>query len=130
MMPAGIYYIGDLCYVMSDERWEELCDLIMPNFSVTDGEFLFKDGVRFAPLSTFYGDGVYEDQVGHQYPVDSGSIGCILLSDIEPEHFDGIANGRVVMFLTPFEPCDVSGTLKFGDIAIETNDTEPDEEED
>ena len=26
-MPAGKYYIGDLCYVMSDKEWEEFCSL-------------------------------------------------------------------------------------------------------
>ena len=25
MMPLGKYYIGDLCYVMSDEEWEQVC---------------------------------------------------------------------------------------------------------
>jgi hypothetical protein len=29
-MPAGRYYIGDLCYVMHDE-WDEACALFFPD---------------------------------------------------------------------------------------------------
>lgn len=28
-MPAGRYYVGDLCYVM-DDVWDEVCDLMFP----------------------------------------------------------------------------------------------------
>ena len=27
MMPAGKYYVGDLCYVMTDAEWDEMCGL-------------------------------------------------------------------------------------------------------
>lgn len=41
-MPAGRYYIGDLCYVMHDE-WDEFCDhLDYP------GERKLKDGRKYA----------------------------------------------------------------------------------
>jgi hypothetical protein len=28
VLPAGTYYIGDLCYIMSDEDWDEAIDLM------------------------------------------------------------------------------------------------------
>lgn len=34
--------------------------------------------------STAYGDGTYLDREGHEYPVDSGTIGCVLLENIAP----------------------------------------------
>ena len=38
-MPAGRYYIGDLCYVMSDEEWDEFCSLTIKDNKCFDGEF-------------------------------------------------------------------------------------------
>ena len=27
MMQAGEYYVGDLCYVMTDEEWTQFCNI-------------------------------------------------------------------------------------------------------
>jgi hypothetical protein len=48
-MPAGRYYIGDLCYVMHPE-WSECCDLFFPPGSSSrgvDGEFGYLSAVWF-----------------------------------------------------------------------------------
>ncbi len=43
-MPAGKYYVGDLCYVMHDV-WDEVCDLMFPHDnSGVYGKFKLKDG--------------------------------------------------------------------------------------
>ena len=55
-MPAGQYYIGDLCYVMHDE-WDEVCHLLFGSSQtgrIKEGEFVLKDGRRFACYSTAY----------------------------------------------------------------------------
>lgn len=84
-MTAGQYYIGDLCYVMHDV-WNEVCDLLYPDDTVgsgAEGEFTLKDGRKFALYNTNYGDGEYDTSVwGETIGVDSGTIGCILTSDI------------------------------------------------
>ena len=123
-MPAGKMYVGDLCYVMHD-CWDEVCDLLFANrndHNCNQGEFNLKDGRRFAIFNTSYGDGTYYSNVpGQSFPVDSGSIGCILVSDIKDETAD-INDGCVVDFDKDFE-CDSDGsTLTFGHIEIYTGD--------
>lgn len=51
MMPAGTYYVGDLCYVMHDV-WDEFCDITIEGLSVLDGVFSLKNGVKFATFGT------------------------------------------------------------------------------
>lgn len=129
MMLAGKYYIGDLCHIMTDSEWLEICDLTIRGTRVLDGEFQLKDGRRFAMYSTAYGDGVYYDHYGHSYSVDSGSIGCILADDIKYVDLDV---GAVQEFDTDFvtgggrgEP-DWEGTIQFGHVVIETSPVEED----
>ena len=69
-MPAGKYYIGDLCYVMSDAEWEEFCSITIDGHNVIDGEFQLKDGRRFATYGTAFGDGVYSDLKVVEIPDD------------------------------------------------------------
>ena len=136
MMPAGKYYIGDLCHIMTDSEWLEICDITIRGTRVLDGEFQLKDGRRFAMYSTAYGDGVYYDHYGHSYSVDSGSIGCILVDDIKyVDNFDQFLDvGAIQEFDADFvtgggrgEP-DWEGTIQFGHVVIETNPVEEEEE--
>jgi hypothetical protein len=83
-MKAGKYWIGDLCYVMESD-WREVCQKTSSSSAtdVSEGEFELDDGTKFAMLNTAYGDGIYYDQNGRGYSVDSGTIGCILVDDIK-----------------------------------------------
>jgi len=56
-MPAGKYYVGDLCYVMDSDEWSQVCSLIIQGEKLLDGEFELPDGRRFAIYSTHWGDG-------------------------------------------------------------------------
>ncbi len=124
-MPAGTYWIGDLCYVMHGE-WEEFCDLTIVGRGVLDGEFNLKDGRRFATYRTVYGDGVYTDSDSNfEYGVDAGLIGCILLSDIDTSNKENdLKLGRVVNFKNDFETKSFSGVIVFGNIMINTGTDE------
>lgn len=135
MMPAGRYYVGDLCYVMTDEEWSEFCDLTIRGNEVLDGEFQFRDGRRFASYSTMYGDGLYQDQHGRKYSVDAGLIGCIRVEDIRANKYSDISQlGAItdvsVDFVTGGGRGDRTwgGTIQFGAIAIETGDVEEEED--
>jgi len=129
MMPAGKYYIGDLCYVMDSDEWEQVCNIIFQAEKVIDGEFYLPDGRKFAIYGTAYGDGEYYDQYGHTYSVDAGSIGCILMSDIRANKYDNILDlGAVQEFAEPFETSENKGQLEFGHVMIDTDD-EDDEDE-
>ena len=124
-MPAGKYYVGDLCYVMHPE-WREVCRLSFPANSPpkgVEGEFTLADGRRFASFSTAYGDGEYHSSINTSHSVDSGSIGCILLSDIrDPEYsLERIQQlGAIIDFEAPFEVSNDQGLLTFGPVQIET----------
>jgi len=132
-MPAGKYYIGDLCYVMTDEEWGQVCALTAPKMGTwgksTQGEFELADGRRFACYDTKWGDGTYYDELGHSYSVDAGIIGCILLEDIKANKYDNLLDlGAIVEFDEPFVTSEHTGLIQFGYIIIETNPTYEDEE--
>jgi len=135
MMPAGKYYVGDLCYVMHD-AWDEMMDIFFPDNSglPKDGEFTLKDGRRFASYSTMYGDGLYPSNIGSNFSVDAGLIGCIRLEDIrDPEATEARmkALGAIVEFGTDFvTESDTynTGIIQFGRVVIETGDLEEDDE--
>jgi len=127
-MPAGKYYIGDLCYVMTDDECLEFCDITIDGMKVKDGEFQLKDGRRFATYGTAYGDGVYHDQYGHSYSVDAGLIGCIKIEDIRANNYDNLLDlGSIMEFDNSFATSggrgetDWEGTIQFGHVMVETN---------
>lgn len=72
MFPAGVYYIGDLCYVMKS-KWDSVCEILFNNMN--SGEHVLDNGTRFACYYV-HEDGTYYDQYNRKYSVDSGTIGC------------------------------------------------------
>ena len=117
-MQAGKYFIGDLCYVLGD-RWDEVCNLIILDHVCLDGEFELSDGTRFAMYGTAYGDGFYSDQQGNGYPVDSGSIGCVLVESITSgEIRDDL--GTIHDFKEDFETGEEDGIIRIGEVEIDT----------
>lgn len=119
-MPAGTYYVGDLCYVMHEE-WDEVCELFFAgrnDYGCNQGKFKLKDGREFVSFNTRYGDGCYSDQNCNNYGVDAGLIGCIKVADIrEKLQPDSVT----VHFSTDFR-CHSDGTmLRFGHIVIDTD---------
>ena len=124
-MPAGRYYIGDLCYVMHPE-WDEVCALFFPTNQSgrgVEGEFTLRDGRRYASFGTAFGDGEYYNNMGTSHCVDSGSIGCIRIEDIRDDECSNLeVLGAIVEFTEPFEVEKVGrGLLKFGHVEIETD---------
>ena len=123
MMPAGKYYVGDLCYVMHPE-WDEVCNLFFADrtdHGCNEGEFTLADGRRFACFNTAYGDGEYFSNMGTSHSVDAGSIGCILLNDIRDDTYADLSSlGAIIDFPEPFETGTDGSTLTFGKVTIET----------
>jgi hypothetical protein len=124
-MPAGRYYIGDLCYVMHPE-WNEVCELFFPPGAPgrgVEGEFTLADGRRFASFGTAYGDGGYRSNINTDHSVDSGSIGCIRLEDIRDKEYTPkflLDLGAFVEFDKPFEVSSDGSVLVFGHVRIDT----------
>lgn len=126
-MPAGKYYVGDLCYVIKS-RWDEVCDVLFAKTDHAAGEFVLQDGTRFAAYGTFWGDGSYRDDAGRNYPVDAGLIGCVLVSDLDPEEYTKAFEhprwvpGHIIEFVNRFETGhDGAGLIAFGYITIDTD---------
>jgi hypothetical protein len=74
-------WIGDPCYVIQDELWDDVCFQVFKGghkevgFVITvkyEGQEL-----TFIMCGTEYGDGVYNSQSGFEYGVDCGSLGII-----------------------------------------------------
>lgn len=125
-MPAGSYYVGDLCYVMNPQ-WEEFCEKTIVGHACIDGEVILENGIKIVQFRTAYGDGRYSDQLGNEYGVDAGLIGCIRTEDInDPDSY--IKGGNIINFNSDFKCSSKDGVLKFGHIVINTD--EDDEEYD
>ena len=132
-MPAGKYYVGDLCYVLHGS-WNEVCDLTIDDNTVKSGVFKLKDGRQFAMWSTAFGDGTYYDYQGRAYSVDSGTIGCIKVDDLvspsEKADLESTINaglGQVIRFPEEFRTYTFEGEINFGNVHI---DTDPEGDED
>lgn len=123
MLPAGQYYIGDLCYVFENDTWDAICDIIFPNEDglPLDGEFALPDGRRFAIYSTAHGDGSYQDQERNDYWVDSGSIGCVKLEDVDKLEERIKQGSNIVSFNKPFRTYSKDGMIMIGYIGIDTD---------
>lgn len=119
-MPKGTYYIGDLCYVMNDDKWQSLVNEIYKDGDEgRQGEITMPFGTVVI-YDTYYGDGEYEDQYFNKYSVDSGSIGLISVDLIDKESDTINDLGMIVTFDHDFTCMVNEGVLKFGKVLIDT----------
>jgi hypothetical protein len=130
------YYIGDLCYVIEDDVWSEVCDLSFDPMNDPGDMLQLQDGRQFFILDTAYGDGCYGGTDGKAYCVDSGTIGAISVECLEGSEKlkDAVERGlgHIVEFAYPLGEGDVSnesGTLYFGSLGIYTAGCEDDDDE-
>jgi len=150
------YYVGDLCYVMTSDEWNTYCanydwDHDPNTCRDEDGydcencldpeKFDWDNPGAERPYFSFptaYGDGVYTDQFGNRYCVDSGGIGAIRVDHANPEKLAE----AVELGLGHIHEMDVddegltsgmceydSGLLYFGHVEIQTAGCYEDEDE-
>jgi hypothetical protein len=102
----ALYYIGDPCYVLTDEQ-------------IAEGDYYSFD--------TAHGDGIYWDDDDNRYGVDSGCLACIEVDDItEVDRLNEILDLNLAH---TFEFDDLladdcsyaEGVITFGGVAIDTN---------
>jgi len=117
---AGKYYVGDLCYVISDENWIPLLE--RTNY-LTDGEFEY-NGMRAYADGTANGDGTFYDNYNREYGVDAGLIGIMPVEAIDNES----NGGNIIEFENDFEVWSEEGLFRFGNITIDTGYDEDDED--
>ena len=122
-LKPGKYFVGDPCYVKpNDHYWLDFCD---------STEYFERDGVTIASAGTAFGDGIYNDQEGRSYCVDSGLIGATSLDHITDKdvlnHLDDL--GVVADFSEPFEVISDGGVIQVGHIRIDTIGDDEDEDD-
>lgn len=126
ILPAGTYLIGDPAHFLPDEHADNWINRDDDDYTATVPG---PDGVEhpFVAFCTVNGDGVYQDQDGREYPVNSGDIGALDIRAADPRAqergyvTDGIL--RQVTFDTPVEARyeQAEGTVIFGGIRIPTD---------
>ena len=111
-LPPGLYYIGDLMHLsLSEEEFAKSMDEI--------GIFTNEKGQKCAVFRTMAGDGVYLDNDGHSYSVDSGMIGAYPINSLEDAH----SLGKGVEFQEEVRAGydEETSIISFGDIHIHTD---------
>lgn len=130
MSQTNRYWLGDLCYVMHD-CWEEVCDLAFNERNrECGGCFTLADGRKFIVYGTAYGDGEYFDQNGKRYPVDSGTLGALLVDEIRDEKA-WMEGGNIYEFdytLGENNTGEDGGQIWLGEVCINTADSSEDDE--
>jgi hypothetical protein len=89
--PPGKYYVGDLCYALQDDVYENVFG--GENYS---GGLYQKGSSFFLVDRTYAGDGEYVDSSGREYLVDAGIIGICSWDLVDQE--DAFYGGQVMTF--------------------------------
>jgi hypothetical protein len=118
LLPAGEYYIGDLCYVLGDDVY----DNVFGGTGYEAGLYQEKGtGRTFLVNNTAYGDGEYTGSDGNKFAVDAGIIGICPKSLMTKN--DG--GGHMYTFRKPVDCRLYDGEFTFTDgysyISINTN---------
>lgn len=124
-LPAGDYYIGDLCYVLGTDVYHN----IFGGSGYSSGIYKEKNTNRiFAVASTAYGDGEYKGSDGNKFAVDAGIIG-ICSKDLMAKDDGG---GHMYSFNYPVEIRFSGGRFSFEsrhkDLVIDTSGYDSDDD--
>lgn len=119
-LPAGRYWVGDLCYVIGDEGdrvWEDF--IANEHWNGRDVAACLA-GHPTVALNTAYGDGAYTSTTGEVFGVDAGVIGVAAWELTDPE---GRNLGHEHTFEEEFLVYrDRWGTIYIGELEIPTGD--------
>jgi hypothetical protein len=130
-LPAGKYYIGDPCYVISDrDAWIEFIESC-GYFEASCEAYIGED--KFWAYGTAHGDGSYWCSEGKRLSVDSGLIGIVPIDVVEKygdiDYIKGL--GIIVEFDDAFDvvfDVEAEATHIFGNVHVFTN-VDDDEDE-
>ena len=125
--PSGKFYVGDPCYVLSDDIYYGIWD---DKYNFEDGIIDCGNGLSFLVHGTAYGDGSYQGTNGTEYGVDSGTLAVIPMDLIAKT--DGVQFGSVETSNTAwldYNDGNFDITLDNKAFTIETGDYEEDDED-
>lgn len=106
ILPAGRYYIGDLCYAMKDTIYHD----VFGDTAYSDGYYIINDGC-FLVAGTAYGDGAYKGSNNFEYGVDAGILGIASMGVCNPE--SDVSGGTLHTFTRPVECTFKDGCFAF-----------------
>lgn len=124
IFPAGLYYIGDPCYVVSDEDWMPLLERTgyfgsHPSSEYNNGLFEYKGAPAFCH-ETFWGDGTYHiTPTGTMIGVDAGLI-SLIPARVSLGNSDEPFGTGVAQFDKDFEVWYDNGVFHFDGLIIDT----------
>lgn len=132
--PAGLYYVGDLCYLLQNEEkeihnsiyYKYVCGFIYGKENRRKPRLVKCEGVSFLAYfdRTAYGDGGYSDNKGNNYNVDSSRIGIVQLTDeellLKAKSVEDRLSAKIIEFKESFLVSSKRGLFNFGDIEINT----------
>lgn len=126
---AGQYWIGDPCYVLSEEMYDEMIN------SVNDDQFDYQyevNGHTITVLHTEYGDGEFPASSSrakfHRVAVDSDQIAAVPMALINPNN-ENLQFGFVDTLLAGTAYRDDQGELFFSCASVATGWEEEEEAE-
>jgi hypothetical protein len=74
-------WIGDPCYVIQDELWDDVCAQIFKDSEKEVGHVITVNyngnELSFIQCGTAYGDGCFNSQTGFEYGVDAGCLAIV-----------------------------------------------------
>jgi hypothetical protein len=106
-IPAGDYYIGDLCYVLSEDIYHKVFG--GDNRDYESGLYTGPNNQFFLVDNTAYGDGLYTGSDGKEFGVDAGIIGICPVSLMAKD--DG--GGHIYKFNKPVRCVFKNGVFRF-----------------
>jgi hypothetical protein len=74
ILPAGEYFVGDVCYFLQDSVMKEVWSNMFNN---SDGCFVRDDGYKFIITKPFAGNGFYTGSNKFIYDVDDDNLGIV-----------------------------------------------------
>lgn len=124
IVPAGTYFLGDPCYAVPDDYWNEVLNS-SDHFSSPEAD-IEVEGKKFTvyAFSTAHGDGSYDGSDGFTYSVDAGLIGLVpveLMEHLKEDEKPADWLGTYVTFDDETEISADDGKLTFGNIVIDTD---------
>lgn len=125
LMPAGVYYMGDPCYAIDDDKWHDYLHTCLWS---KDTEHVFEE-LPVLAFGTMYGDGCYQGSNGEMYGVDAGLIGVVHEKLVVRERAWEL--GTKFVSEVPFE-CwndEDTGMMTFGSVSIMTGDDDTEDED-
>lgn len=122
-LPYGKYIVVDPIYVLSDSDY---IDIRVQVFNeCASGEVIDHNGDKLIAFETYFGDDVFKDTDGNEYPVDDGLIAAIpldlcdqgLLKEVIENGF-----GKVIESSDRILCSNIDGVIVIGEISINTKE--------